>query len=336
MILNRRLMTLAMTAFLGISLMGCSGGKENAASDAAGGTVVLKAGFSTGEADPRVEATKLFKEEVEKATDGRVTVEIHFDGELGSDSELISGVINGDVDITASSAGNFASYAPNVGISAFPFLFDNFEDAWSFVDGPTEKEAEEELSDYNIKVLGHYDNGFRCVTTSDSVGPVNSVADMEGLVIRTPENQVVMQTMLLLGAQPKVLEFTKLYDALKNGEFDAQENPIPVIYNNNLFEVQKNLAITNHSYDVMLFVMRDDVWEKLSAEDQAAVEAAAKLAQDKDRQLVKTQTEEYIQKLEENGMTVTRPDLNEFKAATASAVDEFAGAYDADLLDKIR
>ena len=131
-------------------------------------------------------------------------------------------------------------------------------------EGETETQAEEQLVDNNIKVLAHYDIGFRCVTTSESVGPVNSVEDMQGLVIRTPENQIVMQTMQLLGAEPKVLGFDKVYEALKNGEFDAQENPIPVIYNNNLFEVQKNLAITNHSYDVMLFVIRDDIWEDLS------------------------------------------------------------------------
>lgn len=321
--------TLMLATVLAVSGCGVSssGGDEK---------IVLKAGFSTGASDPRVVATELFKEEVEAATDGRITVEIHPDGELGADSDLISGVVNGEVDITASSAGNFASYSPNVGISAFPFLFDDFEDAWSFVDSDTEVEAEEGLSDYNIKVLGHYDNGFRCVTTSEKVGPVNSVSDMNGLVIRTPENQIVMQTMLLLGAQPKVLDFTKLYDALKNGEFDAQENPIPVIYNNNLYEVQANLAITNHSYDVMPFVIRQDVWDDLSEEDQQILLAAAKKAQDKDRELVKSQTEEYIEKLKDAGMNITNPDLEEFKQATASATDTFKDTYNVDLLKDIK
>ncbi|MBQ9437687.1 MAG: TRAP transporter substrate-binding protein [Lachnospiraceae bacterium] len=321
------LVVAAMAAFVC-----CSCGSS---SDAGAKSLVLKAGFSTNASDPRVVATELFKEEVEKATEGRITVEIHPDSELGADSELISGIANGNVDITASSAGNFASYAPNAGISAFPFLFDNFENAWEFVDGSIELQAEEELENNNIKVLGHYDNGFRCVTTSESVGPVNSVSDMDGLVIRTPENQIVMQTMLMLGAEPKVLPFNELYDALKNGEFDAQENPIPVIYNNNLYEVQKNLAITNHSYDVMLFVIRQDIWNDLSEADQQILTEAAKKAQAKDRELIKGQTEDYIQKLEEAGMNVTYPDLNEFKAATASASELFSDTFDADLLNQI-
>ena len=331
MVRMKKFMIGAVMGMLGVAVTGCgsSGG-------GGGKTVVLKAGFSTGDTDPRVVATQQFKEEVESATDGRITVEIHTGGELGSDSELISGIVNGDVDITASSAGNFASYDPNVGISAFPFLFDDFEEAWSFVDGNIEVQAEESLQDYNIKVLGHYDNGFRCVTTSDSVGTVNSVADMNGLVIRTPENPIVMQTMLLLGAEPKVLDFAKLYDALKNGEFDAQENPIPVIYNNKLYEVQSNLAITNHSYDVMLFVIRQDVWDDLSAEDQQILTTAAQNAQKKDRELIKAQTEDYIQKLQDEGMNITYPDLEEFKKATSSAVDIFKDTYDAELLQQIQ
>ncbi|MBR1772049.1 MAG: TRAP transporter substrate-binding protein [Lachnospiraceae bacterium] len=331
MMKTNRLLVLALTMGLGLFVCGCGGSGENSSK-----SIVLKAGFSTSESDPRVVATELFKQEVEAATNGRITVEIYPDGKLGSDADLISGVVNSQVDITASSAGNFANYAPNVGISAFPFLFDDFDEAWSFVDGDVEVQAEQELSNYNIKVLGHYDNGFRCVTTSASVGPVNSVSDMQGLKIRTPENQIVMQTMLLLGAEPKVLEFTKLYEALSKGEFDAQENPIPVIYNNNLYEVQSNLAITNHSYDVMLFVIRQDVWKGLSKEDQEILQNAAKKAQEKDRELIENQTNEYIQKLEEAGMTVTYPDLDEFKKATSSAVELFANTYDAELLKKIQ
>ncbi|MCR5303600.1 MAG: TRAP transporter substrate-binding protein [Lachnospiraceae bacterium] len=327
-----RLKQLLALVVTGTALMAVGCGGSTSQTD----ELVLKAGFSTSDSDPRVIATKTFKEEVEKATNGRITVEIHPDGELGSDAELISGVVNGSVDITASSAGNFANYAPNVGISAFPFLFDNFDDAWAFVDGDVEKQAERDFDDCNIHVLGHYDNGFRCVTTSEKAGPVNSVANMEGLIIRTPENQIVMETMLLLGAQPQVLEFTKLYEALQKGEFDAQENPIPVIYNNNLYEVQTNLAITNHSYDVMPFVIRMDIWDSLSDEDKAVLEAAAQKAEAEDRNLIKTQTEDYIQKLQENGMEVTYPDLSEFKAATAPIFDRFSDSYDQELLDKIR
>lgn len=298
--------------------------------------ITLKIGFSTKSSDPRVQVSEAFKKTVEEQTQGRITVELYPDGKLGSDAELIKGVINGDVDMTVSSAGNFADYVPEVGASALPFLFSDFEEAWEFVDGETERQIEEKLTEYNIRVLAHFDNGFRCVTTSESVGPVNTVSDMEGIRIRTPQNQMVMETLSALGAKPYVMDFTKLYDALKNGEFDAQENPVPIIYNSRLYEVQSCLAITNHSYDMMLFVIRDDIWESLSEQDREILRAAAAEAQKQDRELIQTQTMRYIDMLEEKGMTITYPDLKEFREATVGVYDYFAGSYGEELMEQLK
>lgn len=298
--------------------------------------ITLRIGFSTAESDPRVQASETFKKLVEEQTGGRIAVELHAGGELGSDAELIKGVIAGDVDMTVSSAGNFANYVPKVGASAFPFLFSDFEEAWEFVDGEEEREIEEELEDYNIKVLAHFDNGFRCVTTSASVGPIHSVSDMSGIRIRTPENQIVMETLSALGADPYVMDFTKLYDALKKGEFDAQENPVPIIYNSKLYEVQSCLAVTNHSYDMMLFVIRDDIWDGLSEEDQQILQSAALEAQKQDRETIQAQTAQYINMLEEEGMTITYPDLEEFREATVGVYDYFAASYGEELMERLK
>lgn len=299
-------------------------------------SVALHIGFSTGEDDPRVLAAKQFKEEVEEKTEGRIMVYLHPDGELGSDAELIKGIIDESVDMTVSSAGNFANYVNEVGVSAFPFLFSDFEEAWTFMDSELMTTLDDKLEEYNIHVLSYFDNGFRCVTTSQKAGPVEKAADMKGLKIRTPENQIVMETMAELGANPHVYDFTKLYEALKNKEFDAQENPVPVIYNHKLYEVQSYLAITNHSYDAMPFVIRQDLWEDLKAEDQEIISAAAISAQERNRQMVKEQTEDYEKRLEKEGMTITYPDLEEFKEATVKVYDYFADSYGEELMEAVK
>ncbi len=298
--------------------------------------LTLKIGFSTDASDPRVKAAETFKRLVEEQTQEQIIVELYPNGKLGSDAELIQGVIDGDVDMTVSSAGNFANYVTKVGVSAFPFLFSDFEEAWEFVDGEIEQQIEAELEDYNIKVLAHFDNGFRCVTTSEAAGPVNSVSDMSGIKIRTPENQIVMETLSTLGADPYVLDFTKLYDALKNGEFDAQENPIPVIYNSRLYEVQSYLAVTNHSYDMMPLVINTDVWNSLTAREQEILQSAAIEAQKQNRTMIQEQTTQYIGMLEEEGMIITYPDLEEFREATAEVYDYFAESYGEELMDMLK
>ncbi len=298
--------------------------------------VIIKLGYSTKSNDPRGVASQLFKEKVESETNGRIQIEIFDAGQLGSDSELISGVIDGSVDMTVSSAGNFAAYATRVGVSALPFLFSDFSKAWRFMDSNIMTEVSKDLEEYNIHVLSYFDNGFRCITTSEKIGPVNSVSDLNGVVIRTSTNQIVMETMSELGANPKSYPFGELVDALKTGKFDAQENPIPVIYNSQLYKVQKYLAVTNHSYDAMPFVIRKDIWDNLSEEEQRILKEAAVKAQDENRKMIKEQTTEYVEKLQNEGMIITYPDLERFKEHTEGVSDVFSTVYGEKLLTDVK
>ena len=296
--------------------------------------VTVRVGYSTSEDDPRGIVLKKFKETVEKETNGDVLIEIHPSGELGSDADLIKGLFEKNVDMTVSSAGNYAQYAVKMGVSALPFLFGDFESAWKFIDSDTMSNIATDLEAYNIHVLAYFDNGFRCVTTSNK--PINTVADMAGLNIRTPENQIVMETMSALSANPKSFPFAELKDALKDGTFDAQENPIPVIYNNKLYEVQKYLSITNHSYDAMPLTIRNDLWNDLKPEYRDIIEKAANTAESENRQMVKQQTEDLVDKLKAEGMEVNSPDLAPFKEATAGVMDVFADIYGQELVDEVK
>ena len=278
----------------------------------------------------------IFQDTVQEKTNGNIIIELHPAGELGSDAELIEKMTKGEVDLTVSSAGNYAVYAPRIGVSALPFLFEDFDSAWAFVDSDTMQEINKDLEDHNMHVLSYFDNGFRCVTTSEKVGAVNSVADMNGLNIRTPENQIVMETMKALSANPQSYPFAELKQALADGTFDAQENPIPIIYNNQLYEVQKYLSVTNHSYDAMPFTIREDVWENLTPEYQDILSMAAEVAGKQNRVLIKNQTTDMVKRLEQEGMEIVYPDLKPFKEATAGVKDIFADIYGQDVLNALR
>ena len=302
---------------------------------ASGASVTLKLGFSTNEEDPRAKGAQQFKEEVEEKTGGAVTVELYPSGQLGGDADLINSIAldSGTVDIIVTDASNFATYDAKMGISALPFQFETFDDAWAFMDSDIEAAAEEGLLAQNMRVLAHYCNGFRCVTNSK--GPINSPDDMKGLLIRTPENPVIMATMTALGANPQPLSFSELYQALQQKTYDAQENPIPVIYNNNLYEVQEYLSITNHIYSGMCFTISETSWNKLSADQQQIVSDAAKASADYDRELNEQQTNDLVSALEEKGMKINSPDLAPFAAATEKVLTGNADTY-GDLLDQLK
>lgn len=329
----KRLTAVMITcAMLCSALSGC--GYEGSELRRAGENIVLKIGVSTAETDPRNIAAQEFAEEIAEKTDGRVTAVVYPSGQLGGDAALIDALATNSkkVDVVITDASNFATYEPKMGISALPFLFDDFDTAWAFMDSEIEAEAEKLLLSNNMRVLAHYCNGFRCVTNSKK--PVNSPEDMEGLLIRTPENPVIMATMTALGANPQPLSFSELYPALRQGTYDGQENPIPVIYNNKLYEVQEHLAVTNHIYSGMCFTISETVWKRLSLEEQTIVEAAALASAESDRINNREQTETLLTALEEEGMKITKPDLEPFAQATSSVIIQNTPVY-GDLYDEL-
>ena len=292
----------------------------------------LKIGVSTAETDPRNIAAEQFAEEIAEKTGGEITAKVFPSGQLGGDADLINSMAldSGTVDIIITDASNFATYEPKMGVSALPFQFSDFDTAWAFMDSDVEAGVEEALIDQNMRVLAHYCNGFRCVTNSK--GAVETPDDMKGMLIRTPENPVIMGTMTALGANPQPLAFSELYQALQQGTYDAQENPIPVIYNNKLYEVQDYLSVTNHIYSGMCFTIAESVWSGLTEEQQQIIQDAANASAEADREMNREQTDSLVASLEEEGMNINYPDLAPFAEATASVLTDNADTYGEDLL----
>ncbi len=332
---SRVILVAILSGLMLLALSGCgstpapSGTAAKPAAPAAVKTI--KIGFSAAATDPRNDGAVKFKEIVERDTKGAIKVEIYPAAQLGNDRDLIEGVKLGTVQVTVSSAGNFANYEPKMGLSALPFLFPNAETAWKFLDTPQVKKIEEGLLKSNIRVLSNFENGFRCVTNSKKV--IEKPEDLKGLTLRTPENPYVMETLKALGANPSPLPWSEVYIALQQKMFDGQENPIPVIYSAKIYEVQKYLSITNHSYDAMPFVINEPFFKTLTPEQQAIVKKAAIEGQNVNRQIVKKQTADLVSELEKKGMTVSKPDLSQFKKATLDVFDKFSKTFSAEELD---
>ena len=306
-----------------------------AVSASADDAIVLKIGVSTAETDPRNIAAQMFADEIAEKTGGAVKAEVYPSGQLGGDAELVNSMVLDvdDCDIVITDASNFGNAGPDMNISGLPFMFADFDEAFAFMDGEIEAAAEEQLLDLGIRVLTHYSNGFRCVTNSK--GAVETPDDMKGMLIRTPENPVIMATMQALGANPQPLAFNELYQALQQGTYDAQENPIPIIYNNKLYEVQDYLSVTNHIYSGLCFAIRESVWNKLSAEQQEIVAAAAAASGEWQSETIRTQTDELVANLEEEGMKINFPDLAPFAEAAQSVIEENALGISDELLEAL-
>lgn len=292
---------------------------------------VIKLSHVGSEEDARQKAALRFKEIVESETGGEIKVEAYYGGQLGGDRDAIEGVKIGTIQMTVAGAGIFANFEPKLGITALPFLFENFEEAWAFNDSDINARVSRLLTDQGMRVLAYWENGFRCLT--NSVSPVTSPEDMRGLKLRTPENPIILATMKALGANPSPLPWPEVYMALQQKAFDGQENPIPIIYVHKIYEVQKYLSITNHVYEPMPLVINESFWNGLTGEQQKIIEKAALESQTYNRRMIKEQTDDMLGKLEEAGMVINHPDLKPFQEATRNVRERFVDQFGRQLIE---
>ena len=282
-----------------------------------------------GEDDPRSMGAMHFARLLEAYSGGELKAVVYTGNVLGSDTDLISRMMRdtGEVDIFIVSGAYFGemTHHPELDITAMPYLFVDFESAWAFSDSAVLADFEKELPEENLRVLTHFCGGFRCITNSRR--PIVTPEDLDGLIIRTPAGSLTMDLLFDLGAKAMPLPFGELNDALAKGYYDGQENPPSIIYYNKIYEAQKYLSITNHTYMVQNMTIAESIWRQLSEEQQAIVKRAAEEAAQWERIASKKENDACIGHLREAGMEVNYPELAPFVERTEALRREKARRY---------
>ncbi len=278
-----------------------------------------------------------FAQEVADRTEGRIDIEVFPSGQLGSEKEVIEGLQFGSVQAGLIGSGSFQGIEPRLGIIEMPYAWSSREQAFAALDGALGSELAGLLEDKGIHVLGWWENGFRNIT--NNVRPIVVPADLSGLKIRVTPDKVRLATFEGLGAEPAPLSFGELYSALQQGVFDAQENPLAIIYSSSFFEVQKYVSLSEHIWGAATLTVSTAVWDKLSPEDQAILTEAATTWGVKQREMVAEANAELVAQLEAKGMQFNEVDKAAFVEAVAPIWESQKDVYGADLLatlDKYR
>ncbi len=237
---------------------------------------------------------------------------------------MLQSVRAGSLDLSANSQGPLSSLVPEVSLIGLPFLFDSPEQAYEVLDGEVGDKLATLAEAEGFKVLAWWDNGIRHITNSKR--PITTPDDVAGLKIRTPEDPMTVDIFNALQGNPTPLDFGELYLALRQGTVDGQENPLVNIASAKLNEVQGQLALTGHKYEVTPLVMNLDTWNSLSAEDKKTVQQAAIDARDKQRTLMQEQEKKLRDELAAD-MNVTEPDTEAFRDATQGVYDKWEGKF---------
>ena len=292
--------------------------------------MTLKLGHYANAQHAGNKAAQMFAEGVAKRTKGAITVEIYPNNELGNPPEVLEQNVLGVIDMSLPTQGQLAKYSKKFGCVMLPFAYNGYDHAYKVLDGPFIKWAEKDLEDAGLVFLANWEWGFRNLT--NSVRPVNTPDDVKGLKIRTPPELSIQSAMEALGATVQTIQFSELPMALKQGVVDGQENPVSVIYAFKVYETQKYLAMTGHTYNSMVHVISKKTWAKLTPEQQRIVKEESKKAGDFMRKTLRDAEADQIKKLQELGMEVTWPNVAAFKAKMGPAYERMKASVGADNL----
>ncbi len=290
--------------------------------------------------DSHTTAMTAFAEKVEELSEGSVTCKVYSDGTLFSSENELDAVMNGDADLAYISFPTLATqegleWASMVGSAYF---WSSYEHMSTTLNGEIGQEIFESVSENtNLTPLSAFYLGVRVVNTRAK--EINSYADMEGLLLRMPNSETWLNLGSALGANPTPLSFSELYTALQTGTVDGQDNPLPTDVSAKFYEVAPYFAITNHVVDSILPCINSDTWNSLSEAQQTAVKDAMEYARTVNDDARIEEEAKDIAILEEEGCTITYPDLEEFKTnaqAYYEAHPEQTETWDMDLYNRIQ
>ena len=270
--------------------------------------------------DSHTTAMYAFKEAVEALSGGSVTCNVYADG-TGSSSEgelddLKTGSMMGGMDIAYLS---FPTLSTQAGLEWMAMVNSGY--FWANYEHMTNTLNDSEIGTQifaeiqektGLVPMGAMYLGSRCINTRAK--EINSYADMAGVMLRMPGSEAWQNLGRALGAEPTSIAFSELYTALSTGACDAQDNPLPSDISAKFYEVAPYIAITNHVVDSIIPCINGDTWATLTEAQQAAVKDAMTYAKEVNDTLRIQSESEAVAYLEEQGCTITYPDVAEFRA----------------------
>lgn len=270
-----------------------------------------------------------FAELLAQKSDGKLKVKEFGNSQLGSEMQQQSAMRGGTQEMFVSAPTSLVGIVKDFGLLDLPFTFGSVQQAQAVLDGTFGNLLLDKLAEKDIVGLAYWDLGFRNVTNSKH--PVARLEDFNGLKLRVIANPVYLETFSALGATPVPMNMMEVYTALEQRTVDGQENPFSIIRSAKLYEVQKYLSLTNHTYTTNLLQVSKKFWDKLSPTEQRIFRQAAKEATVYQRQISRQQAQEALVDLKKAGMQVNdvpAAEIQRMQQKTKPVKEKILAEYD--------
>ena len=288
--------------------------------------------------DWHAEMLTVFKDELDKSAPGEFDVQIHLNATLFKQGTEPAAMQRGNLDMALISAQDIAKQIPEYSIFTAGYLIRDPEHQWKvFEESDVGAEFQARvLEDMDIKILATAYLGTRQLNLRDA-RDVKTPEDLAGVTLRMPDADTWQFLGRALGANPTPMAFNEVYLALQTGAIDGQDNPLPTDQKAKFYEVTEQIVLTSHLVDQVFFSMARSTWETLGPEQQEKVEAAAETAARWNTEKRLEDEARLIEFFKEQGLQITEPDVDAFRAHVQNAYleSEFSKDWPDGLIDRI-
>ena len=296
---------------------------------------VLKLGWTTSDStsDPYAVGARLFKEEVERASDKKITVQLYPNRQLGDEKQMLEGLRFGTVDVALVTNSVVAQLEPTFQLFDLPFLFSNAEEAYKVLDSEVGQAMSAKLEPKGIINLGYTEGGFRQMLNNKQ--PVNTPADVEGVKYRVMQNPMFIDMFSNLGGSAVPMAWGETFTAVQQGTIDGLEGATSVFYASKFQEITKYLSLTNHNYSAVELLMSARSLKKLEPAQQAMIKEAAARTIAAQREEAAKLALSSLEMMKKDGIQVNAiADVAPFRAAMSPLYDKARGVVGDKLMDQ--
>src|SRR6201996_7806960 len=208
------------------------------------------------------------------ATNGRVEATVYAENKKlpGGDPDALKMLIAGEIQFFTLMGGIIGTVVPVAESQQLPFAFKSSAEAHRAIDGPLGRYIGEEMAAKGMHLfpVAGFENGMRQVATIPRA--IAIPADFDGMKIRVPPGQMMIDTFGAFGAKPVTTSANKIYDALQTGKVDAQENPLAILEGFKLYELVKYVSLTNHMWSGFNAMANLATWQSLPDDIKGTIE----------------------------------------------------------------
>ncbi len=272
----KKIATSVACALLSLSMVACGG--ESATTDSNGTesneekAVTLKLGHNLAEDHAAHIALSSFADNVYEKSEGSVKIQIFPNGTLGSESDMISQIQTGALDMAKVSAATLGNFSSLYNAYSVPYVFDDVEHYYKVMDGDITQEIFDSTADDGFVGLTWLDSGSRSFYTVDQ--PIRTPEDMKGLKIRTMDSEMSIKMMDYLGGSAVVMGYGDIYTGLQQGVIDGAENNVTALRDHG--EVAKYYSFDEHTRIPDVVIISTKTWNTLSDNQKNIIVECAK------------------------------------------------------------